>query len=176
MAEIAPTPDDLRDLATYQSLMWALSRPGVIKPLPEPGMPAIIATLLDRETRVYVQEPALMQAVLATGAIIAELEEADHVLFGRAFTPEMLRGVQLGSDLYPDDGASVFLPARFGTGQRLRLRGPGIETTCEVTVQAPVGLWETRAAIMRYPMGCELFLIDDDQIMALPRSTSIEVL
>ena len=176
MAEIAPTAEDLADLAAYDALMWALSRPGEVRVLPEPGMGSIIAALLDRECRVHVQEPELMPAVLNTGAIIAELGEADHVLMGRAFAPAMLADLAMGSDLYPDEGASVFLPARIGQGQALRLSGPGIEGSVECRIDLPPETWTIRARAMRYPMGFELFLVDGDRVLALPRSTSIEVL
>lgn len=173
---IAPTQDDLRDLAAYDALMGALARPGHVTQLPEPGMGSIIATLLDRETQVYVQEPELMPTVLRTGAIIAELPDADHVLFGRGFAPAMLSELAAGSDLYPDDGASAFIPARIGEGARLRLSGPGINGSVEVQIDLPVETWARRAEAMRYPMGFELFVIDGAQVLGLPRSTSIEVL
>jgi len=176
MTTIAPTPDDLRDLAAYQALMGACARPGTIHALPEPGMGAIIQTLLDRETRVFVQEPELMPAVLKTGAILAELPEADHVLFGRAFAPSILAEVAVGSDLYPDEGANVFLPAALNVGQRLRLSGPGIKDAREVQVNVPTELWDIRAKAARYPMGFELWLIDGAEVLGIPRSTQVEVL
>jgi alpha-D-ribose 1-methylphosphonate 5-triphosphate synthase subunit PhnH len=67
--------------------------------------------------------------------------------------------------------------ARFGTGQRLRLTGPGIETFAEVALDgiAPA-FWAMRAALCRYPAGFDLFLICGAQVIGLPRSTTIEVL
>ena len=176
MTAILPTADDLRDLAAYGALMGACARPGAILDLPEPGMGSIIQTLLDRETRVYVQEPELMPTVLQAGAILAELPEADHVLFGRAFTPSMLSTVAVGSDLYPDGGANVFLPARLHTGAKLRLSGPGIKGARDVQIDLPPVVWDIRAKAARYPMGFELWLIDGAEVLGIPRSTEVEVL
>lgn len=67
--------------------------------------------------------------------------------------------------------------ARIGTGQRLRLTGPGIETVAEIALDGIAsGFWAFRATLCRYPAGFDLFLISGAKVIGLPRSTSIEVL
>ena len=46
--------------AAFDALLWALSRPGLGRDLPEPGEAGIIAALLDRECRAYSADPRLV--------------------------------------------------------------------------------------------------------------------
>ena len=172
-----PTPEETRANATFEALLWALSRPGQVKALPEPGETLVIEALIDRECRVHSADPALLPRVMQTGAEVAEIDQADHVFLGSLRDADVLKSLSMGSDLYPDDGATVVVRAQFGTGQRLRLTGPGIEGQVELRVSGlPEGFWETRSAVMRYPMGFEIFLIDGADVLGIPRSTQVEVL
>jgi alpha-D-ribose 1-methylphosphonate 5-triphosphate synthase subunit PhnH len=177
-----PVPDatETRTNATFEALMWALSRPGTAQDLPGDDPALIAEALLDRECRVWCADPALAARIAATGAHPADPARADHLFLsgaGQDRALDILAAVAVGSDLYPDDGATVILPARFGTGPRLRLTGPGIETDSVVAVDGlPPGLWSLRAARCRYPMGFDLFLTCGAQVIGLPRSTLIEVL
>jgi alpha-D-ribose 1-methylphosphonate 5-triphosphate synthase subunit PhnH len=64
-----------------------------------------------------------------------------------------------------------------GSGIQLRLTGPGIETQRIVHVGGiDPAFWDARHAAIRYPLGFDLILIDRATIIALPRSTTIEVL
>lgn len=173
----APSSAEQRANATFEALLWALSRPGQIRTLPEVGEGQIIDALLDRECRAYGADPLILPAIMRSGAQVAELPAADHVFLGTLTSLAPLREVAQGSDLYPDDGATVILNARFGAGQPLRLSGPGIEGVLHLSIDGvPEGFWQERAHLMRYPMGFELVLLDGDRVMGLPRSTKIEVL
>lgn len=172
-----PSASEARANATFDALLWTLSRPGLPRRLPEPGEAPIIEALLDRECRVHATEPTLIPAIMRTGAEIAEIDRADHVFLGAMTTAADLAHVALGSDLYPDDGATVMVRARFGDGQRLRLTGPGVDGALTLDVGGlPEGFWQTRARCMRYPMGFDLFLTDADRVVGIPRSTQVEVL
>jgi alpha-D-ribose 1-methylphosphonate 5-triphosphate synthase subunit PhnH len=179
MLTAVPVPDafEARTNATFEALMWALSRPGTVQNLPAPGMTGIAEALLDRECRVFCDDPALADRIAAFGAALTPLPLADHCFLSLGSSIDRLAQVAVGSALYPDDGATVVAAAQFGTGQRLRLNGPGIETHAEVTLDgiAP-GFWALRAALCRYPAGFDLFLICGARVIGLPRSTTIEVL
>lgn len=56
-----PVPDacEARTNATFEALMWALSRPGTVQCLPAPGVAGIAEALLDRECRAFSEDPAL---------------------------------------------------------------------------------------------------------------------
>jgi len=176
-----PVPDafEARTNATFAALMWALSRPGIVQSLPEPGMGGIAEALLDRECRVFCDDPALADRVASSGAALVPVALADHCFLSRrgASTLDLMAQVQVGSALYPDAGATVVASAQFGTGPRLRLTGPGIETFTDIAADgvAPA-FWTLRAALCRYPAGFDLFLICGAQVIGLPRSTTIEAL
>lgn len=171
---------EARTNAAFDALLWALSRPGLSRDLPETGETAealIVEALLDRECRVYAAEPTLIPVIMRTGAQIAEIEQADHVFLGALTSSEALSRVTLGSDVYPDDGATLMLRGTFGTGQNLRLSGPGIDGTLVVTIGGlPDGFWQRRAELMRYPMGFDMFVLDGTRVVGIPRSTQVEVL
>lgn len=176
-----PVPNDLERLhnATYEALMWALARPGTIQTLPRPGLEAIVETLVDRECRVFSSRKALLPVIASTGAAITGARDADHAfldLEGEAGVRD-LAVVPVGSHLYPDEGATVFSAATIGEGQGLRLRGPGIETHEEVRIGGLLPeVWSLRAERCFYPTGFELFFVDGDRVVGLPRSTTVEVL
>lgn len=177
----APTRNasEIRSNATYEALMWALSRPGTVRTLPQPGMAVIAETLVDRECRVFAQDMELHPVIIATGAALAPAALADHAFLSleNAESLDALSRVPVGSHLYPDEGATVFAAARLGEGRVLRLSGPGIETPAEIAVGGLADeIWKIRAARCAYPTGFELFLIDGDRVLGLPRSTKIEVL
>jgi alpha-D-ribose 1-methylphosphonate 5-triphosphate synthase subunit PhnH len=174
-----PVPDafEARTNATFEALMWALSRPGTVQNLPVPGIAGIAETLLDRECRVFCDDPALADRITTFGAALVPLPLADHCFLSMGTALDRVAHVAVGSALYPDAGATVVAEAGFGTGQRLRLTGPGIETFADLALNgiAP-GFWALRAALCRYPAGFDLFLICGAQVIGLPRSTTIEVL
>lgn len=176
-----PVPDEVeaRTNATFEALMWALSRPGTVEQLPSPDLAGIAEALLDRECRVFCDDAALMDRVASFGAALVPVGLADHAFLSLADGPglERLAQVPVGSDLYPDAGATVVAAARFDAGQSLRLTGPGIETWTDIAVDGLAeGLWRLRAARCRYPAGFDLFLICGSSVIGLPRSTEIEVL
>ncbi len=147
-------------------------------PVPVPRMAGIAEALLDRECRVFCEDAALGDQIAPFGAMQVPLPLADHAFLSLADLERVGQvQVQVGSDLYPDEGATVVAPATFGTGQRLRLTGPGIETATEIAIDGLAhGFWSLRAARCRYPAGFELFLICGAKVIGLPRSTMIEVL
>jgi len=168
---------EIRANDAYAALLWAISRPGSIHDLSDQGEAAIIDALIDRECHVNCADPTLMPRILRTGATLADLQEADHVFAGKLARLDLLDGLRVGSDLYPNDGATLVLHASLRSGPRLRVSGPGVDGTRDITVEGlPNGFWAWREKKARYPMGFEIFLLDGDQVMALPRSSKIEVL
>lgn len=177
MALPHPTPDDLRDTDTFEALMWAMARPGTVRSLPE-GAADLALALLDRETRVHAEDPALARRIAATGAALVTPDQADHA-FCTTATGAMaaLAVLPAGSALYPDEGATLVMPAIIGTGPLLGLTGPGIEGQSRLRLGGlPEGLLDLRSARCRYPEGIDLVLVDGRRIVGLPRSVAVEVL
>jgi alpha-D-ribose 1-methylphosphonate 5-triphosphate synthase subunit PhnH len=157
--------------------MWALSRPGLPRSLPETGLAQVIETLIDLECAVHFDDEALRTLAARPGATLTTPDRADHLFLSAAPTPDLLHTLRMGSDLHPEEGATLVCPASFGTGPRLRLTGPGCDGPVEVRIDGPTpAFWAERARVMRYPMGVDLLLIDGDQVIGLPRSTTVEVL
>jgi alpha-D-ribose 1-methylphosphonate 5-triphosphate synthase subunit PhnH len=157
--------------------MWAMSRPGLLRSLPGTSPALIVETLIDRECAVYCEDADLVQIASRVGAHLVTPEAADHLFLSQAPEPSMLASIAMGSDMYPDDGATLVVPVKIGAGPQLRLTGPGVNGEVTIAVEGiPAAFWAERARTMRYPMGFELFLVEGNQVLGLPRSTKVEVL
>lgn len=177
MGHPQPSPVEARSNASFDALMWALSRPGLVQQLPEAGMLGIIEALIDRECRVFAETDAVKTAAERAGAELVDVPMADHVFVEKLTELSLLDRLSLGSDLYPDTGATLIAPAQLGTGPALRLSGPGVDGSLSICIGGvPAPFWTRRRDVMRYPMGFELFLIDGNNVVGFPRSTSVEVL
>lgn len=177
---LLPTPDDTRTNATFEELMWALSRPGQPREMPGEGFWTLAESLLDRECSFHApDDPSLDTMLATTGARRLQLAEADYVFVAidSAENVEALSSLRIGTLAYPDDAATLFATARFGTGQRLRLTGPGIKDSLTIEIGGvDPGFWQMRAKAIRYPLGWDLYLVDGERLLGIPRSTTIEVL
>ncbi|WP_375258418.1 phosphonate C-P lyase system protein PhnH [Citreimonas sp.] len=172
-----PSAFESRCNATYDALMWALSRPGLVRDLPEAGQAQIVDALIDRDCAVFCDAPDLAARVAGIGAALVDVERADHLFLDRLENAGLLRALRLGSDLHPELGETLVLNAAIGTGPGVRLTGPGVDGSVEIRIAGlPDGFWRIRAQVMRYPMGFELFLLDGTRVVGLPRSTEVEVL
>ena len=177
---LAPAPDaaETRDNATFDAILAALSRPGTLHRLPAPGPAPLVAALLDRECRAFADTAQVAEMLRRAGATLVPPDLADHLFLSLDSAPALdrLARVATGDALYPDEGATVVVPVRFGEGPALRLTGPGIETDARLRPGGlHPGLWPLRAGLCRYPFGIEIILLDGDRIAALPRSTTVEV-
>ena len=165
------------------------------------GLCAVLLTLLDAECSLHI-DAALPGDRLSpylrfhTGVRIeADSAASDFVLLGAA---HIEAGIWLrlgrGSDEAPQRGATLIvevpaldvavstslpsnLPSGLHSGQRLCLRGPGIETVQRLSVTGlGADFWRARiAAQADFPRGVDLLLCCGERIAALPRSTLIEL-
>lgn len=175
---VHPTPSDFeaQSNATFDAVMWALARPGMVRMLPAIGMAQVVDALIDRECAVHCTDPALAVQVQQAGGLNVDACAADHV-FATEVAKGLLDQLRCGSDLHPDDGATLVAMADFSAGQKLRLTGPGVDGEEIVTVGGlPTDFWQNRARAMRYPMGFEILLISGQRLLGVPRSTTVEVL
>lgn len=177
---LAPTADDTRTNDTFEGLMWSLSRPGLARDMPVEGFGPLAESLLDRECSFHVADDASLDVRLAaTGARRMPLAEANYVFaaIDSAEKVESLSSLRIGTLAYPDDAATLFATASFGSGQRLCLSGPGIKDTVIIEVGGvEPGFWQMRRKAIRYPLGWDLYLVDGNRLLGIPRSTTVEVL
>ncbi|TCL67242.1 phosphonate C-P lyase system protein PhnH [Rhizobium sp. BK251] len=178
-AKLMPTADDLRSNATFEALMWALARTGIVQALPYPDFLALAESLLDRECSFFCPDATLATAIARTGADAVSLPQAEYVFMplGDARSISMLDALLCGNLLYPDASATIFSSAVIGSGTRLRLSGPGVNGSLDIAIGGvDPAFWALRAAAIRYPLGWDVFLMDGDRLVGLPRSTIVEVL
>lgn len=182
--------DPVFDLqAVFRRMMEAFSAPGSIvetgllasarAPLP-PAAAAILAALADYDTPVWFEQPhdrAAAWLTFQTGARIADGPEgAAFAILAAGSNVAGWGRLPIGTAEYPDRSATLLLPVTsFRGGRPLVLRGPGIETSEEISVDGlPGGFLETMAAnAAGYPLGFDLLLVCDSALVALPRTTKI---
>jgi alpha-D-ribose 1-methylphosphonate 5-triphosphate synthase subunit PhnH len=178
--------------STFRSVMDAMARPGSVQRIaavsgaPSPlmrGTAAIALTLFDHDTPVWL-DPAMSETSdvtkwlkFHTGApVIADSSVCHFALAGDAATLPPLDRFAFGSNEYPDRSTTLILQvASLTQGSRFELRGPGIDGTAvlQATVQ-PIDLFERLAVnVELFPRGVDVVLVDDDAIVAIPRTTRL---
>ena len=79
--------------------------------------------------------------------------------------------------VFTDAGATVIVRCRIGEGADVCLSGPGVDGTLTVQIAGlPGGFWAARATRLRYPTGFDLFLVDGQTVLGIPRSTEVKEL
>jgi alpha-D-ribose 1-methylphosphonate 5-triphosphate synthase subunit PhnH len=179
--------DPVRDAqCCFRAVLDAMARPGSVRAVTGPTAPApldvataaIVLTLLDHETRVWL-DPAMAAArdwmAFHTGAPwVACPRDAAFVVSGALPGADRL---DPGGHETPEASTTVILQlASLGTGCRYRLAGPGLR---EPAVLMAGGLgpdfiswWHGNRAL--FPRGIDLILCAGNQVAALPRTVMIE--
>lgn len=187
----------------FRALLEAMARPGRIHTLPEPvlagveppglprGLTALLLTLLDAETSLWVDDALVGEHGLDylrfhTG--VRTLSYAGDAAFAvgsaNRIPPEIWSALNAGTDEVPQSGATLLievpsLPSQ-GTAPAvtpLLLRGPGIESEQTLAVGGlDAAFWQARAALeSEYPRGIDLILCCGDTLAAIPRTTRVTV-
>lgn len=184
MLELASIWTPLVQQQNYRALLDAISRPGrsqkiTFNPDETDATTAILATLLDGEVslsdpdnRIDPDDWPLLQARCA------EPEDADFIVCAGAipacFEPK------LGTLASPEQSATLLLQVESFTADTasIRAQGPGIETTAELSVCGLNHSWLSarQTWISAFPLGVDIFLVAQDQVLALPRTTQLEVI
>lgn len=174
----SPDLPEVRANATFEAMMWSIARPGEVRRMADAGFAPIVEALLDLECVAYADEAGTARLIGETGAELTDdIGAADHVFIaGLSDGLERIAAINCGSDLYPDDGATLVVAAAIGRGGRLRLAGPGIDGTREIAVALPSAFWALRDRLCAYPRGFDLFVVDGRDVVGIPRSTLVEVL
>jgi alpha-D-ribose 1-methylphosphonate 5-triphosphate synthase subunit PhnH len=187
-------PSETQARSVFTQLMWALSYPGRQFSLPGQSAHAspaatfnncvaIAHTLLDLETTFFTPDAQLANALVRTGARQIGAESAAYHFYPTLETLQDATALlthagaaSVGTLLYPDQAATLVVACKLGTGASLRLCGPGINGEREVRVGGlPASFWHLRAERVIYPLGWDLFLLDGDQVVGLPRTTILEI-
>ena len=174
--------------ACFRSVLDAMARPGTIHRLGTPADPpppldrataAALLTLVDRDTPLWMDEPASAAADWVAFHCGAPLAPKADAAFTVAVGPMSVASLATGTDDGPEDSATVILQVRaLGSGPFLRLEGPGLAapSTMQVDGLPPgfVAAWAANRAL--YPRGIDIILCAGDAIAAFPRTLAIEEL
>lgn len=176
----------------FRSALEALARPGELYPLqplfsPPQDSPllAMASVLLYGETSFYYQGSADFDLVRAiSGATSCSPAEADYV-FADAPDEALLAAARSGTGESPELGATlIFLADTTDTATQVRLSGPGIDGVKETSLPLRPAFIEARQRKNAwFPLGVDILLLlctageaGAHHVLALPRSTAIEVL
>lgn len=186
----------------YRILLDAMSRPGRVARLtgiaeetPFASALAIGRCLLDHEVSLCAigndSAPALQSALVqATGAATGPSERADFLFIVGDRGNGAVEHAKRGRPESPEEGATLIYcledegkkraPASVSQRLRIRLSGPGIAGTAGIMPEM-AGIPQTEYEILMtvnadYPLGVDTFFVrPDGGVMALPRSTRIQV-
>ncbi len=176
---------------SFRLILKALSEPGyriTLEDCPRwdavaPAAAGVLLTLADGETPLYIT-PALcsdsVQATLRfhTGApLVPALTVAGFALFDRQLTGADLQALPCGDEVSPESGATVLVQLTgLDGGMPLSLRGPGIKDRRDIAPVLPAALTEyLLTPPRRFPLGLDFLLLCENQLLAIPRTTQVEV-
>jgi alpha-D-ribose 1-methylphosphonate 5-triphosphate synthase subunit PhnH len=165
----------------FRCILRAMAYPGRRESLGDDTVPAeraVLATLLDAGSSLCDRHGLLPDSdwpLLAARPAVAE--EADFILADGAQAPDFTP--RTGSLAEPEKSATLLLRTlTLDSGDTLlKLSGPGIRDQQALAVGGLHADWLRHRDdwIAAFPMGVDLILADAGQIVALPRTTRIEV-
>lgn len=193
VAELPPGFADkvLSAQSTFRSVMDAMARPGTVSRIsaaagtPAPlmrGTAAIALTLFDHDTPVWldriISAPPNIGKWLkfhTSAPVITEPSASHFAVIGDAREMPPLDRFAFGSSEYPDRSTTLIVQVDSLTaGPAWELRGPGIDGAAVLQATIQGNLFEQLAVnTTLFPRGIDVVLVDDDTIVAIPRSTRL---
>ena len=179
-----------RQQQNYRAVLDAMSRPGHCKKLYFEGgdldrenkaFTALLASLLDKAVTfadphalIHEDELTLLQTQLI------EPEQADFIVCKGSEIPAFQP--KLGTLPSPELSATIVISVtnidESSQGNlKLCLSGPGVNnfTQCAITGLNRQWLNAREEWVSRFPLGVDILLVDDTSVMALPRTTTVEI-
>jgi alpha-D-ribose 1-methylphosphonate 5-triphosphate synthase subunit PhnH len=186
---------------TFNALRTAMARPGTIQQVPTPADHAVLAALVDHEVSLATPDQTLANALEREGRLVSAAP-ADADVVHAAGTPEWdPTDLTRGRLVEPSEGATVVY--RVGTlggdgevgadnkpatdtdsddndsdapATTIRVRGPGIPGERTAVIGLPATHMRKLAkAGAEYPRGVDAVFTRENQVLALPRSVTLEV-
>ncbi|KHS87980.1 carbon-phosphorus lyase complex subunit [Pectobacterium brasiliense] len=173
----------------FRRILKAVSEPGVMVTLLlqqgwgrlSPASTAVMLTLVDRDTPLWLDDALDDESLRSnlrfhTGAILTRDESAAFALLHVSSAIALSR-FSAGDVMSPEKSTTAIIEISGLTGGTpLRLSGPGLETSRVVEPQLPPDM--LRYLCHRpdpFPQGIDLMFTCADALMALPRTTHVEV-
>ncbi|SMB50685.1 carbon-phosphorus lyase complex subunit [Serratia proteamaculans] len=175
----------------FRLILKALSEPGHIVTLPDSPIwgalnaasTAALLTLADQETPIQLclaleSEQVLTNIRFHSGAPLANNpEEVCFALFDAQLQTADLLALPHGSEISPEFSTTVVIQLdSLEQGTALRLTGPGIEQQRVISPSLPPVLLDYLInRPQRFPLGLDFLLTCGERLLALPRTTHVEV-
>jgi len=173
----------------FRRILKAMSEPGVMVSLPvlpawgrtSVAATAVLMTLVDRETPLWIDARLHDDALLNnlrfhTGAPVTDSIDAPFALLDARSATD-IASFSGGSNVSPEKSSTLIIdvPALSG-GLTLRLRGPGLMEPRAIAPQLPESVLKyLRNRVHIFPQGIDLIFTCGENMMALPRTTDVEV-
>jgi alpha-D-ribose 1-methylphosphonate 5-triphosphate synthase subunit PhnH len=182
MLEVAAIWTPNTQQQNYRALLEAMSRPGKAQRIQQEAgdqaYTAILATLLDAEVSLADPDALLdEQTWPMLQANSAGPQAADYVLCSGGKPPSFQP--RLGSLSSPEQSATIIIKVdALSEGEMsLLLSGPGVNghIRCAITGLEPDWLTKRASWVSAFPLGVDLLLVDETTVLALPRTTKVEL-
>ena len=167
----------------YRALLDATSRPGLIQPIhysrnSADALTAVLAALLDGEVSLADVDQQIHKDSWPLFQVKgADVESADYIVC-QGHTPPMFEP-KLGTLESPEHSATLLLSVNsLNQGpSTVKLTGPGIESNIECSISGLNHEWlkQREDWVSAFPLGVDMLLIDQTHVMALPRTTIVEI-
>ena len=173
----------------FRRILKAMSEPGVMVSLPlqqgwgslSPAATAVLLTLVDQESPLWIDAASDNETLRTnlrfhTGAPVSDTRDAPFALAQSMANPDPLL-FAAGDNLAPEKSTTLIIevPALNG-GLTLRLSGPGLREPRAIAPQLPPRvLHYLRERPHPFPQGVDFIFTCGETMMALPRSTQVEV-
>lgn len=168
---------------SFRALCEAMSRPGTVKRIPvSPADHAVVATLVDHEVKTHTDDDALRETLSEQGRFDEAQPTEANVVHTRGVPSWDVGDLTCGSLVEPSEGATaIYRVESLSTDPEdglatITLSGPGIPDTRAVSLGLPADELDAIAkAQSAYPRGVDAIFTAADQVVAIPRSVSMEV-
>ena len=177
---------------SFRRLLKAMSEPGVIVALHQLkrgwqplniATTSVLLTLADNDTTVWLSAPLSNDIVSQSlrfhtnAPLVNQPELATFAVTDEAISSEQLNALSTGTAVAPEAGATLILQvASLSGGRMLRLTGAGIAEERMIAPQLPECiLHELTERPHPFPLGIDLILTCGERLLAIPRTTHVEV-
>lgn len=177
---------------SFRRLLKAMSEPGTIVALHalrqgwEPlniASTSVLLTLADNDTPVWMSETLSGEATVQnvrfhTSAPLVNVPEmAQFAVASGTISGAQLNALAQGTDVAPDTSATLILQvSSLSGGRMLRLTGAGIQEERMIAPQLPdCVIDELTERPHPFPLGIDLILTCGERLLAIPRTTHVEV-
>ncbi|HBR1086887.1 TPA: phosphonate C-P lyase system protein PhnH [Klebsiella pneumoniae] len=177
---------------SFRRLLKAMSEPGVIVSLQQlqhgwqplnVASTSLLLTLADRETPVWLASALRNDLVgqnlrFHTGApLVDQPQQAVFAVANDGISAEQLNVLSAGTVTGPETGVTLIVQlASLSGGRMLRLTGAGIAEERMIAPQLPDCIIdELTERPHPFPLGIDLILTCGERLLAIPRTTHVEV-